>query len=140
MTRNMTIAVLAVLFLISLTVSAYLFIDRAVAQYHSASNIDIRAAYMDAYDRLVCDLICGKTIEEANQLLTPNKIVRFKQRQDLAKLHVREDRIDLCLRGDVITAVESSPYFDEKPDCLRNINLFDGTSQSPATRDDKKSD
>lgn len=137
MRRNIAIVVLTVLLLLSLAVSGYLFIDRSIAQYHLTSDIDIRATYMNAYDRLVCDLICGKTIDEANALLAPNMVVRFKQRQDLAKLHIGDDRIDVCLQGDIITAVESSPYFDDKPDCLRNINLSDGSSQGPATPERK---
>ncbi len=128
MKRNMTIAILAIMLLITLAVAAYIYIDKSVAIYSLRDNNRIQATYLDTYDTLVCDLICGKTIEEANELLKPNKVVRFKQRQDLAKLHIRNVQIDLCLQGNVITAIESSPFYTEQSDCLRNINLFDGTT------------
>ncbi len=138
MTKNRIIGVLCVGLLLSLAGNAYLFIDRTVFRFYNGNNIDMRTRVMNAYDQLVCDLICGKTIDEANQLIKPHTVVRFKQRRDLAHLHIKKTRVELCLQGDVITAVESSTYSSEKPECLKNIYLFDGTSQGEILKADEK--
>lgn len=132
MQKNWIIGGLIGLLFLSFAAFAYLFVTSVSDSYYSASQIQTRARYMNAYDQLVCDLICGKTIEEANILLSPHEVVRFKTRQDLAHLYIDRSRIQICLEGDIIRAVESSPYVDEKPYCLNTIDLFDGTSSSPA--------
>ena len=129
MKKNVAIGILSLLLLISFAACAYLYIDKKVAAYYTGVREDTRVRVMDTYDILLCDIICGKSIEEANVLLSPNEVVRFKKRQDLAHLYIRTGRVAICLDGDIILEVESSSYFHEQPDCLRNINLFDGTSQ-----------
>ncbi len=129
MKKNVAIGILSLLLLLSFAACAYLYIDKKVADYYTGVREDDRARIMDTYDVLLCDLICGKSIKEANNLLSPNEVVRFKKRQDLAHLYIRKGRVAICLEGDIIIAVESSPYSNEQPDCLMNINLFDGTSQ-----------
>ncbi len=105
---------------------AYMFLDHSLYKYYSEIRDDDRVRAMNAYDNFMCDLICGKTIAEANRSVVPHEVKRFKGRPDLAHLYVGGYRSAVYIEDEIIVAVASSPYVHEKPECLRRINLSDG--------------
>jgi hypothetical protein len=117
-------AILSLMLIMSLGANAYLAIARIVENSYAGDIIKIRASYLDAYDHLVCDLICGKSLDEANKILAPNRVARFKQRRDFGQLSIGNTIVDLCLDGDFITAVDSSSDPDEKLPCVMAAHLL----------------
>lgn len=108
--------------LISIGANGHLYFNRAV-QTSSLEMINIQhREMMDLYDQLACDLICGKSIEDANRVLYPHEVVRFKERRDYGRLHIGNGIVDICLDGAVITAIDSSANPKEWPECLKEVN------------------
>ncbi|MEM9840898.1 MAG: hypothetical protein AAF830_17340 [Pseudomonadota bacterium] len=123
-TKNKIIALLSVLLALSLAVSAYLFVASAVSGYYAHWNIERRTKIMDAYDGFACGLLCGKTIDDANAMIAPHRVQRFKHRSDLGHLLIDGERFEVCLAGDVILGIESASHGLDDAECSRQIERW----------------
>lgn len=123
---------------VSVAANAYLGIDLIVTRSYEKDAAVIYGRYFDGYERLACDLVCGKTIADANVLLAPSEVVRFKQRTDFGHLYIGgyqsgATTMEVCLDGDVITAIEANPIFGQKADCVAAAYL---PSQAESAEED----
>jgi hypothetical protein len=116
--QTVTIIVLSATLLLAAGYAGFVTLAHGVGSYNARMAVGSQAGMLDAYDGLLCDLVCGKTIAEANAILGPDRIQASKK--GLGSLALGGVTADVCLDGDIVTAIDSSHSVAAWPKCLND--------------------